>query len=213
MTRRLATTAALAILLVVAARPAAALDAAAAKERVGLRFGWVGTRDGLNKSFGDGWDATLFFTEAISTHFLFDFRFGAIYLGDMLTTEVDDSLTLTPGIMSQMRVVYFSVGPIVSLPLGGANTGYLSAGVGVYSSSLQFDSGIAAFDYSDQYVGFNGGLGLSRRFANSWCIELNGTVHYFAVNKNTTDLYWVFTGGADDPLMVAIALGVTLDLR
>jgi hypothetical protein len=44
-------------------------------------------------------------------------------------------------------------------------------------------------------------------------VELNGTLHYFDIDPEASDLYWLFTGGADDPLLVGVALGVTLDLR
>jgi len=202
-----------AIFLIMAVLPAAAMDATASKERVGIRFGYDATNDGLRDTFGDGWDATLFFTEKISTRFLLDIRLGAIYLGDMLTTELDDDITNIPNVVSEMRFLYFSVGPIVSVPLGEANTGYASLGLGVYSVSLLFDSGVAAFDFSDQHLGLNGGLGVSRRVATSWSVELNGTVHYFDVDTQSSDLYWTFTGGADNPLLISVALGATLDLR
>jgi hypothetical protein len=189
------------------------MDATASKERVGVRFGFEGTGDGLHEAFGDGWDATLFFTEAISTHFLLDIRLGAIYLGELSMTELDDQITHIPGVVSEMRFLYFSAGPIVSHSLGGPYTGYASVGLGVYSASLLFDSSVAAFDFSDQHLGLNGGLGIARRFASSWSVELNGTLHYFDIDPEASDLYWLFTGGADDPLLVGVALGVTLDLR
>jgi hypothetical protein len=211
MALRLASAAA--VLLIASALPAAAMDPTASKERVGIRFGFDGTNDGLHDTFGDGWDATLFFTEKITTRFLLDIRLGAIYLGDMQTPELDDEITNMPNVVSEMRFLYFSVGPIVSVPLGGANTGYASLGLGVYSVSLLFDSGVTAFDFSDQHLGLNGGLGISRRIATSWCVELNGTVHYFDVDTQSSDLYWKFTDGADNPLLISVALGVTLDLR
>ncbi len=202
-----------AVLLVSAVLPAAAMDATASNERVGIRFGYEGTNDGLHDTFGAGWDATLFFTERITTHFLLDIRLGAIYLGDMLTTELDDEITHMPNVVSEMRFLYFSVGPIVSVALGGSNTGYASFGLGVYSVSLLFDSGVTAFDFSDQHLGLNGGLGISRRIATSWCVEINSTVHFFDVDTQSSDLYWTFTDGADNPVLVSVALGVTLDLR
>jgi hypothetical protein len=213
MVPRPLTTAAIALFLIATALPAAAMDETAAKERVGVRFGYVGTNDGLHDVFGDAWDATLFFTEAISTRFLLDIRLGAIYLGDMLQEDLDDAVTGRPGTLSQMRVLYFSAGPIASFSLGGANTGYASVGFGVYSVSMLFETGITAFDFSDQHLGLSGGLGVSRRIANSWSVELNGTVHYFGVDHASPDLYWTFTDGADDPLLIGVAAGVTLDLR
>jgi hypothetical protein len=201
------------LLLIAMLTPAAAMDDTAAKERVGIRFGFVAANDGLRDTFGDGWDATLFFTEKITTRLLLDIRLGAIYQGDMKTTELDDEITNIPDVVSEMRFLYFSVGPILSFPLGGPNTAYASLGFGVYSVSLLFDTGVTAFDFSDQHLGLNGGLGISRRIATSWCVELNGTVHYFSVDTQSSDLYWTFTDGADNPLLVSVAMGVTLDLR
>ena len=53
MARRLAC--ATAVLLVAAALPAAAMDDTASNERVGIRFGYEGTNDGLHDTFGAGW--------------------------------------------------------------------------------------------------------------------------------------------------------------
>jgi hypothetical protein len=202
-----------ALVMVLLPRAAGAVDEAAGQERLGFRAGYVGTTDGLNDFYGDGWDLTLFFTEKLYSKILLDVRLGAIYLGDALEPDLDDQITLSPGIVSQLRFLYFSAGPLAGFKLGQSYSGYASLGIGIYSVSMEFDSGVSAFDYSDQHIGYNGGLGLARRIASNWSIELNGTVHYFGVDENATDLYWVFTGGADAPLLVGVALGLTVDLR
>jgi len=79
--------------------------------------------------------------------------------------------------------------------------------------SVSFSSAITAFDYSDQHVGFNGGLGVTRRITGNVSAELNGSVHYVNVDENLTDLYWAFTNGGDAPLMLGLALGVVVDLH
>ena len=209
-TRVLATTA-LALLLL--PRSAAAVDEAAGQERLGVRVGYIETFDGLYASYGSGWDLTLFFHEKLYSKILLDIRLGAIYLGDARNPDLDDQITLSPGIVSEMRFLYFSAGPLAGFKLGSANSGYVSAGIGIYSASMVFDSGIAAFDYSDQHIGFNGGLGLSRRISTNWSVELNGTVHYFSIDEHPTDLYYLFTGGADAPLLAGVALALAVDLR
>jgi opacity protein-like surface antigen len=190
-----------------------AVDQAAGKERIGVRAGGIATFDGLEDAYGGGWSLTLFFTEKVANRFFVDIHLGALYLGDLKFEELDDQLTRTPGIQGAMRILYFSVGPMVGVPLGGAYALYGSAGVGVYSVSMQFDTGITAYDFSDQTIGFNGGLGLSRRISANWCIEANASAHYFLTDKDPTDLYYAFTGGADAPVLLDVALGATLDLR
>jgi hypothetical protein len=213
MTRRCCAFLAAACALVVFPRAAAAVDEAAGQERLGVRIGYVEAFDGLHASYGNGWDLTLFFHEKLYRKILLDIRLGAIYMGDALDPDLDDAITFSPGIVSQMRFLYFSAGPMAGFKIGSANSAYASLGVGVYSVSMTFSSGVSAFDYSDQHIGFNGGLGLSRRLSTNWSFELNGAVHYFGVDSNASDLYWVFTNGADSPLLVGIAAGLTVDLR
>jgi hypothetical protein len=112
-----------------------------------------------------------------------------------------------------MRLLYITGGVMVGKPLGGAYAMYGSLGAGVYSVSMVFDTGISAFNTSDQNLGFNGGLGLSCRIGEKWCIEGNGTAHYFLVDDQIEDVYFAFTDGDERPLIVEISLGLTLDLR
>jgi len=194
-------------------RGALAVDAAAGNERLGLRAGYIGASDGLRDFYGNGWDLTLFFTEKVYSRLLLDIRLGAIYMGDAVDPNLDDLLTLRPDVVSTMRFIYFSAGPMVGFDLGGSYSGYASAGIGIYSVSMLFDYGLPGFDYSDQHVGFNAGAGISARIAMNWSLELNGTIHYVKTGEGATDLYWLFTDAADPPLLIGIALGVSWDLR
>lgn len=213
MNRRPVAAIVLACLVLVVPRVSSALDEVAAKERVGVRVGGVATFDGLDDAYGGGWSLTLFFTERITRPLLLDIRLGAIYLGDLAYEDLDDELTNSPGIQGSMRILYISIGPMYGKQLGGNYTMYGSAAAGIYSVSMEFKGGLTAFDLSDQYFGVQGGLGLQRRISGNWCIEANGTVHYFPIDKTTSDLYYAFTDGADDPLLLDIAVGLTLDLR
>ena len=190
-----------------------AIDELAARERVGFRAGGLTTNDGLNDAYGGGWELTLFFTEQITRPLLLDIRLGALYFGDLKFPELDDELTNTPGIDGSMRVLYFSGGPLFGKPITDATALYASAAVGIYSISMQFDTGVTAYDFSDQKLGFNGGLGAVRRLGAKWSFDVNGTVHYIMTDKDLSDLFYAFTDGADPPLIIDIAAGLTLDLR
>ncbi|MDH4036856.1 MAG: porin family protein [Candidatus Krumholzibacteria bacterium] len=211
----------LAAALVAALLPgaAAAVDEAAGQERLGIRAGYVQTKDGLNDAYGDGWDLTLFFTEKLYSRILLDVRLGAIYLGETLDPDLNQKvldnygIILPLGTIPSMRYLYFSAGPLFGFNVGSSSSGYISAGIGIYSVSMEFTPGVTTFDYSDQHIGYNGGLGFSRRIASNWSLELNGTVHYFGIDENDNDLYWVFTSEADAPLLLGVALGLTVDLR
>jgi len=205
--------AALVACAVLAPRSGQAQEKAAGREHLGVRVGGLLTSDGLHDTYGDGWQMTLFFTERVASWFFLDIRIGALYLGDLQDEELDDELTGVQGLGSAMRILYFSVGPMLSTSLGQNYTGYATAGVGVYSVSMVFDSGITGYDFSDQDVGFSGGAGLSRRLSTNWGLEANATVHYVIVSQTPQDIYYSFTAGADSPLILDIALGVTLDLH
>lgn len=211
MRRRLLLLTAVFVLLV--PRAGFAVDEASARERLGVRFGGLLSFDGLDEKYGSGWDMTLFFTEEIGSRLLLDIRLGALYMGKLKDAQLDDEITRQVGTESTMRIFYFSAGPMLGFSLGPSYSGYASLGAGVYSVSMDFESVLTTFDASDQYLGFSAGGGLSRRIATSWCIEGNCTVHYVLTRSESNDLYYAFTGGADEPLIVSIALGVAVDLR
>ena len=207
--------AAVAACVILAPQPGRAQEKAAdaSHSRVGVRIGGLATFDGFNDKYGDGWQMSLFFTERMISWLDLEIRIGALYMGDLQDAELDDEQTGRFGIGSAMRILYFSAGPMVDTRLGSNTTGYLSAGVGVYSVSIEFDSGVTSFDFSDQDVGFNGGAGLSRRLSTNWSVEANTTLHYVIVSDIPQDIYYSFTEGADAPFILDISLGVTLGLR
>ncbi len=180
--------------------------------RLGVRSGYVLTSDGLHDEYGDGWDLVLYFTEHLSGPLLLDIQLGAIYLGDPLNPRNPTDIILAPGTIANMRSFYFSAGPMLTFGLGGGFSGYTSLGFGVYSVSLQFNEN-TAYDNSQQHLGVNAGLGLSRRLTTSLSLEANGGVHYFGVKQGPSDLYWLFTHHADNPLLITIAVGLTVDIH
>ncbi len=196
-------------------RPTRAVDNLASQERLGGRIGYIETFDGVNAYWGNGWDVTLMFNEHLFDHLFLDIHVGAIYLGDILDPELDDFITKTPNVESEMRTFYFSVGLVYGFPLG--MSGYTittSAAAGIYSTSVAFAADFVADDLSDQYFGGNGSLGLVKRVGTSWSLEATGTVHYFDTKAGYDDLLWVFTKTtAQDPIMLGISFGVLVDLR
>jgi hypothetical protein len=178
-----------------------AADNLASSERLGARIGYVQTFDATDTYYGPG--------------FFLDLHVGAMYLGDILDPELDDDITNTPGIESEMRTFYFSVGVLYGIPLGRSPyTITTSLAAGIYSVSVALAADFVADDLSDQYFGGNAGLGLMWRIGTSWVLELNCTAHYFNTDPGYADLYWVFTAGeGEDPLMIDATLGLAVDLR
>lgn len=194
-------------------RPCRAIDDLAAQERLGGRIGYIETYDGLHEYYGPGWDVTLFFNERIHSRLFLEVDVGAIYLGDILDPEVDDTLTGYDDIESEMRVFYFSVGAVYGFPLGNYN---LTTGLaaGVYGVSVAVKTDFVADDLSDQYFGGNANLGIARRIATNWTLEGNCVVHYFNTNTTPDDLFWWFTNfTAEDPILLGFSLGIVIDLR
>jgi opacity protein-like surface antigen len=184
------------------------------RERLGLRTGYIQTLGGLQDNFGAGGHLTLHFTERTYDHLYFDLRVAAMYLGDSKHPEIAKRVTANDNTISEMRILYFSIGPNYTFDLAEYWTGYLSAGAGIYSVSILFDSGIQAYDYSDQHFGFNGGGGILWRFTDTWNLDLGFTVHHFYTEKKRSDLFWVFTGeGAANPTLLEFSAGICIDLR
>lgn len=184
------------------------------KERLGFRTGYIHTLDGLKDNFGGGGHMTLHFTERLYNPLYLDFRVAAIYLGDSKHPEIAERVTGTTGILSEMRILFFSLGPQVTFPLAEYWSGYASGGLGIYSVSILFDSGIQAFDTSDQHFGFNAGGGVLWRFTDTWNVDLNFTIHHFFTDKTRRDLYYVFTNEGDaSPWLMQFATGLSIDLR
>jgi hypothetical protein len=192
---------------------ARAFDETAAKERLGVRAGGLATFNGLSDAYGNGWALTLFFSEKLSRHLLIDVRLGALYLGPLKFTELDDKLTNQHGIESSMRLLYITLGPMIGRSIAGMWSVNASGGVGVYSVSMVFSNAQTPFDLSTQHWGFNGGLGLARRLNAKWSIEADGIAHYVLTTQDFSDVYYAFSDGAGRPIIAELTLGATLDLR
>jgi hypothetical protein len=183
------------------------------RERLGGRLGYVDTFGGFHEHYGAGWNANLYFTERLWKALFLDIRIGAIYMGDLLRPEVAENVLGIP-VDSEMRTLFFSVGPQIAWSMTERISPYFGAAVGVYSSSVIFATSIQSADFSDQHLGGNGSVGLLLRFTNTWNLDLNVTLHHFRTSERIGDLFYMFTGQtAEDPFMLQAAIGIAIDLR
>ncbi len=183
------------------------------RERLGGRIGYVDTYGKFHENFGEGWNATIYFTERLYHALFLDIKIGAIYMGDLLRPEVAEPFFGSSEFESEMRVLFFSVGPQLALPLGDSPTAYVGVGVGVYSSSILFTTTFQSGDISDQHLGANGSVGILLRFTETWNLDFNLTVHHYRTSSSINDIFYVFTGqGAQDPILLQAAIGITIDL-
>jgi hypothetical protein len=181
------------------------------RERLGARVSFVGTVGGLNENFGTGYDFTLYFTERLTRAWYLEVRIGATYMGDLLKPEIAEERTRIEGISSEMRFAYVTLGPQYTWATSETQTLYGTLGIGIYSVSMLYDTGVQAFKENNQNFGMNGGVGFLWRITTNWNIELNTTVQH--LRTGTGDLYYIFTGGAQHPWLFAAGVGLAMDLR
>lgn len=181
------------------------------RERLGARVSFTGSIGDLNEHFGNGYDITLYFTERIYRPLYLEIRIGATYMGDLTKPEIAERLTGYEGIASEMRFAYVTLGPQYTGAINETQTLYGTLGLGIYTVSMLFDTGVRAFDLSDQNFGMSGGGGFLWRISTNWNLELNATVHKLWTDRN--DLYHIFTGGDFNPWLIGFGFGVAMDLR
>jgi opacity protein-like surface antigen len=181
------------------------------RERLGVRVSLAGTAGELNKYFGHGYDFTLYFTERIRNPFYLEVQIGATYMGDLLKPEIAEQLTRIQDIQSEMRFAYLTLGPQYTRPFSESHTLYASLGVGIYTVSMLFDTGVQAFDESDQIFGVNGGIGMYWRITTNWNIDVNSKLTKMWTDDD--DIYRLFTDGHNSPWVLAVGLGLAMDLR
>ncbi len=181
------------------------------RERLGARAAFTGTLGTLNRHFGNGYDFTLYFTERVWKPLYFEVNIGATYFGDLLIPEIGEKFTGQQGIASEMRLAYVTIGPQYTSIMSETKTAYISLGLGIYTVSMIFDTGVKSFDLSDQHFGLSGGFGMFWRITDNWNIDVNATVN--ALQTDDDDLYPIFTGGGKNPIIYAVGLGLAMDLR
>jgi opacity protein-like surface antigen len=180
------------------------------RERLGGRIGYVATTSDLDNSFGGGLDLALHFIHRFKKTFSVDFTLGAFYLGE---TSRDDILVNGATASDEsMRIITFTVAPMIELPVNDRTNFYMSGGVGLYTVSLLVDSGVFQFDFTDNHVGINGGLGVLRHVTENWFLDLNIQIHKFWTSDDIDDIFFVYSDGDSNPLFYQITAGAMLRL-
>lgn len=195
------------------------------RERLGARVSFTGTTGRLKNHFGHGYDFTLYFTERIYRSLNLEIQIGATYLGDVFQRELgaevlqdlDSRFFLPPGdpgVDTEIRFAYLTIGPQYTWPTSETHTWYGSFGLGVYSASALFDTGVMAQNYSNQRFGINVGAGLLWRITDNWNLEVTTRIHkVWTGDYHRYNYYSRLTEGGDDPWLLGLGLGVALDLR
>ncbi len=185
-------------------------------ERLGLRAGFVGTSGGLHDSYGHGSHVNLYFAERVSSPWYLQIRVGSFALGDLRKPELARRFGgagfVGPAVASDMRIQFLTGGPQYTLLVGERGTAYASLEAGVYSVSVTLDDGLLAVTVSDSHFGANAGVGYMVRVHDGWNLDANATLHFVGTGTDL-GLFTFFTEGDNDPLLLQLSLGVTIDLR
>ncbi len=181
------------------------------RERLGARVSLAGTAGELNNHFGHGYDFTLYFTERIYKPFYLEVQIGATYMGDLLKPEIAEERTGYAGIQSEMRFAYLTLGPQYTRAFSESHTLYASLGVGIFTVTMLYDTGVRAFEERDQVFGVNGGIGMYWRITTNWNIDVNSKLTKMWTDDD--DIYQVYTNGHNSPWVLAVGLGLAMDLR
>ncbi len=204
----------------VASTPAQAERVDPARERLGIRMGYIGSSGSLKQAFGDGRYQTLHFSERIKAPVWLQFKIGTINMGNLFDRQIQEDIkkrlpaTFTlDQLSSEMQFSFFNVGPEVLFPVGESWWGHAGIGMGVYSVAIYFDDGIQAFDISDQHFGISGAAGLLIPFIGNFAWDITVAGHQIFTGADETNYYNIYTGGGTDPHVLQISVGGTLSLR
>jgi len=182
-------------------------------ERLGLRFGYVGTTSGLEDSFGSGINAALHWVQTLRDPFGLSFALGAFSMGPTSREDITDSLFPLENFDDvSMRIINFSVGGIAELKVSERMRLHLAARGALYTVTLFVQRGIGSGDTSDNHVGVNGTAALLYRVSQNWFLELDVEGYKMWTSSDPEDLFYVYSEGDQDPLFYVVNLGVMLRL-
>jgi len=182
-----------------------------ARERLGIRFGYVQTFQEFEENYGSGNNITIHFSERIARPLFLNFQIGAIQMGEALDPTIAREATNNPTITSEMRILFLNVGLQFVYVEQGPWTWYVGAGGGVYSVSILFDLGVQGVPVSDQHFGVQGNIGALLKLFGDLKLELVGSAYHIRTGGGF--LYSTFTDGGSDPWFAEMAVGLSLDLR
>jgi opacity protein-like surface antigen len=182
-------------------------------ERVSCRLDHITYSNvGIRTTTG-GLSLDLHWVQGIAEPVFLDFTVGAFYLGE---TDRDD---ITFDIFQpqtfhnvSMRVLRFTVAPLIELSLSERTAAYVSIGGGLYVISLLLDQSFFQFDLTDNHVGINVGAGVTRRITTNWFIDLHAEAHKFWTSTDNNDLFFRYSEGDQDPVFFEVTAGFLLRL-
>jgi opacity protein-like surface antigen len=194
------------------AQPPGDRDEDSIRERLGLRVGYVGTSSALDDVFGSGLNLNLHWVQGIREPFFIDFTLGAFYLGETDRSDITFDIFQQSFDNVSMRVLRFTVAPMIELSLSDRTSAYVTMGGGLYVISLLLDESFFQFDLTDNHVGLNLGAGLTRRITTNWFLDLHAEAHKFWTSEEVDDLFFRYSQGDQDPLFFEFTAGVLLRL-
>lgn len=185
------------------------------RERLGLRAGFAWTANDLEENFGGGLDLSLHFIQRIRKPFSVDVTLGAIYLGSTDSDITREFFGMEFDNVS-MRILVVTAAPMVEIPLGERTDFFLSAGAGMYVTSLILDQTLNEFDLSNTNFGINLNAGLSRRISTNWFLDAGVYLHKIwtedSLEPESPDWIYVYSEGDPSPLFWCVTAGVALRL-
>jgi hypothetical protein len=211
--RRIFLVAILATLPVIANAQGSAPHSRVAREKLGLRLGYVKSGSDIEKTFGDGMVVAVHFTERVKPPLFIDITLGAFYLGDAANEDITRSL-FGPGVSgTSMRIIHFLAAPTIEFPITRRLLGYVSPGIGFYNASVLLDLGLIMSDISDSYFGASGTAGIYWGLSDRWNLDFNFTAHHIWTPEKQSDIFFLYSEGDSDPAFFQFCVGVTGELN
>jgi opacity protein-like surface antigen len=197
-------------------------DKSPAREKLGVRVGYLHCASDIKNQFGHGSAIHLHFTERIKPPLFLNIALGALYLGESVSDDITQFL-FGPGVSdANMRILTLTAGPTFEMPVFGHGIMYLGGGAGLYSISVLLEMGIHASDTSNERFGVNLGGGYFWPLSENWSLDLNFTFHHiwtedidkelseWSLLYDARELFWLFSGGDSDPNFFQFSIGAAV---
>lgn len=182
------------------------------RERLGVRAGFVGTTSTLKDNFGEGANLALHWITHIKQPVYVDFSLGSFYMGATHNQQPTFDLFGATYDRVSMRVIRFTVAPMLDFQINDKWNGYFSMGGGAYIVSLLLDEDFFGFDLTDTHFGIDLGGGFTRRFTENWFIDVHGEVHKFWSGSGPKNIFYIYSGNDQDPIFYQITAGLLVRL-
>jgi opacity protein-like surface antigen len=184
----------------------------AERERLGLQAGYVGTTSDLGNNFGGGFNLCLHWIQHIRHPLFVDFTLGAFYMGKTDRQDITLDLLGQNFDNTSLRIIRFTLAPLVEMPVSDRTTGYVSLGGGVYIVSLLLDEAFQEFDLTNNHFGISVGAGVAHQITQNWFVEFHAELHKMWTSTASDDIFYRYSDGDKNPLFYQAAVGVLLRL-